>query len=758
MIKLIRNIFIGIRIFYKSMGLIEQAQIVASTAVIVAMVTLITVRVVGGEQLGLLDFISVVTVGIFGFVSIFFALNYGRTLESQRRELLELNTIAEAVNYSVDLNDVLQSALIKVMQLMYADIGWIYLYENHTLVLKHYYGTSIPLFSPDLSISDATSHWIRIPGLQSTGTKTIRQNTTEKFRQEGIEILASIPLVRQGSFAGVLIIGSKDPKKFQSKKVALIQAFGNQISMALNNASLFEQVRQSEQLYADLYENSPDMYHSVDRRGYIVSCNQTESQLLGIPKERIIGNPLQNLYHPSQHKHLDVNLKKIFEQGQGLKSIEEQIQRADGTFIDVSVNTSLVYNSDGKPTIARMVLRDITEKKKMEAKILQAQKIDSIGNLAGGIAHDFNNILTAILGSASIMRRRILDNPRLLRYVDLIETTSRRGAAVTRQLLTFARKSNPHIARTDVNMIIDQTLKLFEVTTPKTIHIKCNLFKDSLIVDADEGQLQQALLNLCLNARDAMPQGGIIVINSNAVEINEADAVQLTDGHPGNYVLITIADSGAGISPEFLSRIYEPFFTTKDQGKGTGLGLSVVYGVVKSHNGYINVSSEVNSGTVFSIYLPLISNYQSIKRDEIKPKEIIGGKEHILMIEDEISVGDIGTDILEELGYKIERALNGREAISKLETTTEPFDLVILDMNMPRMGGRATFEYIKKHFSTIKVLVCSGYSATMLDDGKFTQSIDGFIQKPYEVDAFALKVRSILDASPDVNRSNNNHP
>ncbi len=756
MIKLVRKFLTGIRVFYKSMGLIEQAQIVASTAVIVGMITLISVRVMGGEQLGLLDFISVVTVGVFGYVSIYFALSYGRTLESQRRELQELNTIAEAVNYSVDLNNVLQSALVKVMQLMHADMGWIYLYENHKFVLKHSFGASPLLFRPNLLISDEESNWIKTPGLQNSGTKTIKGSTTPEFAHSGIRILASIPLVRQGYFAGALIIGSKDQKKFKTKNVALIQAFGNQISVALNNASLFEQVRQSEQLYADLYENSPDMYHSVDFRGNVVSCNQTESQLLGISKEYMIGKPLLNLYHPSQHEHVKANLKKIFEHGQELKGIEEQIQRSDGTLIDVSVNTSIVYEPDGKPKIARMVLRDITEKKKMEAKILQAQKIDSIGNLAGGIAHDFNNILTAILGSASIMRRRIADNPRLEKYVDLIETTSRRGAAVTRQLLTFARKSNPHISRTDVNLIIDQTIKLFEVTTPKTIHIKCNLSKVPLIVEADEGQLQQTFLNLCLNSRDAMPQGGIIVINSNSVNLGKKEAAQLTDGNPGVYAMITVADSGVGIPKKLLHRIYEPFFTTKDQGKGTGLGLSVVYGVVKSHNGYINVSSEINSGTIFSIFLPSVSDHQSIKRDQVNHAEIIGGKEHILIIEDEISVGEVGKDILEELGYNIERAFNGREAISKIETYSKPFDLIILDMNMPRMGGRATFDYIKKHHSTIKVLVCSGYSTTMLDDGKFTQSIDGFIQKPYEVDEFANKVRSILDATSNVHQSNNN--
>jgi PAS domain S-box-containing protein len=729
------------------MGLVEQAQVVASTAVVVAMITIITIRLVGGENFGSLDFISVITVGVFGYVSIFFSLKYGRNLEAQRRELLELNTIAEAVNFSVDLNSVLQSALIKVMQLMNADSGWIYLKENQNLKLKHLYKTNVQFFPDNCTVSDELLSWIRRPWVYNADHRNIHSATTVEFKNENIRIIASIPLVRQGIFAGVLIIGSRDTRKFEKKKIPVIQAFGNQISMALNNAYLFEQIKESERLYADLYENSPDMYHSVARNGIVVSCNQTESQLLGITKDKILGHPLLNLYPVHQHKYVENNLSKIFVQGQELKGLEEQIQRADGTLIDVSVNTSLVYDSKGHPEIARMVLRDITEKKKMEAKILQAQKIDSIGNLSGGIAHDFNNILTAILGSASIMRRRVEDNHRLLKYVDLIETTSRRGAAVTRQLLTFSRKSNPHVERINVNTIIDQTMKLFEVTTPRTIHIKYNLPPEPMIIEGDEGQLQQTILNLCLNARDAMPNGGILVINCQSVEVDDEQAKHVTDGIPGSYVLLSVADSGVGIPPEVINRIFEPFFTTKEQGKGTGLGLSVVYGVVKSHNGFINVSSELNSGTAFSIYLPRVIDQQVSKESHNHKTALIGGSERILLIEDEISVGEIGADILGELGYKIEIAHNGREAMEKLESSNGQYHLVVLDMNMPRMGGRATFDYIKEKYPSLKVLVCSGYSATMLDDGKFTQAIDGFIQKPYELEDLAHKVRAILDST-----------
>jgi PAS domain S-box-containing protein len=743
--SIIRNFVVGIKVFFKSMGLVEQAQVVASTGVVIAMITIVTIKLVAGETLGALDFISVVTIGIFGFVGVIFALQYGRNLESQRKELLELNNIADAVNYSVDLTSVLQSALIKVMQLMHADAGWIYLSDHNVLRLRHAYGSAVPLFYDTAVVDDPVLRWINDPAVRSVEDSVIVQSTTNEFKNEGIKIIASIPLVRQGVFAGVLLIGGRDSKKFGSRKIAVIQAFGNQISMALNNAYLFEQVKESERQYADLYENSPDMYHSINRNGIIISCNETESRLLSIPKDRIIGYPLVTLYPVGLRPQVEANLKKIFMEGNQLKESEEQVVRHDGEVIDVSVNTSLVYDGDRKPIVARMVLRDITEKKKMEEKILQAQKIDSIGNLAGGIAHDFNNILTAILGSASIMRRKVDENNRLLKYVDLIETTARRGAAVTRQLLTFARKTNPHVVRAEVNSIIDQTIKLFEVTTPRTIHIKVNLAPEPLIVEADEGQLQQAFLNLCLNARDAMPNGGIIVITCAGMTLDQEQALEVTEGHPGSYVMISVADSGIGIPANVLSKIFEPFFTTKEQGKGTGLGLSVVYGVVKSHNGFINVKSEVNSGTIFTMYLPRVTGIKHGMDIEEKPEKIVGGNEKILIIEDEISVGEIGADILLELGYTVDVVHNGREAVEYLSRDGNTINLVLLDMNMPRMGGRATFDQIKNQFPKMKILVCSGYSATMIDDGKFTQAIDGFIQKPYELNDFAYKIRSILD-------------
>ncbi len=728
---------------FPSMGLVEQSQIVASTAVVVAMVTIVTAHVVTGALFTWLDFISLVTVGVMGFVSVFFSLKYGRMLEEQRKELLELNTIAEAVSQSVELDYVLQSALEKVMELIGAECGWIYLTEGESLQLKHQSGTTVRLFS-DQSLRESDSiAWIATPAVLPADDPGIVATTAEGFQTLGARSVVSIPLMRHGMFGGALVIAGKETP-FAVNKIGLLQAFGNQISVALQNASLFGQLKQSERLYADLYEYSPDMYHSVDARGIIRSCNYTESQMLGYDKAEIIGHHLFEIYPRGYHDNVQRHLDSIFTEGKELRGIEEQVERSDGTLIDVSLNTSLVRDPEGRPVLARMVLRDISERKKMEEKILQAQKIDSIGHLAGGIAHDFNNILTAILGSASIMRRKIKDDQRWLKYVDLIETTSRRGAAVTRQLLTFARKSQTTFQPVDLNTIVEQTLRLFEATSPKTIHVKCTLAGEPMIVEGDEGQLQQSILNLCLNARDAMPDGGVLVLNCRPVYVDAEHARQFADGKPGQYVLLSIADSGLGIPPHVLQRIYEPFFTTKEQGKGTGLGLSVVYGVVRSHNGYIHVESEVNSGTIFTIYLPRGADAR-MSRQARRAGELRGGNERILLVEDEISIGEIGSDILKDLGYDIEVAHNGREAMQLLERARKPFQLVILDMNMPRMGGRATFERIREQFPDLKILVCSGYSATMIDDGLFARAIDGFIQKPYELEDIAMKIRDVLD-------------
>jgi signal transduction histidine kinase/CheY-like chemotaxis protein len=437
---------------------------------------------------------------------------------------------------------------------------------------------------------------------------------------------------------------------------------------------------------------------------------------------------------------------KAFENGHEFRGMEEQMTKRDGSIIDVSVNTSLVYDDKHVPVLMRCVVRDITEKKKLEQKIMQAQKIDSIGNLAGGVAHDFNNILASILGSASIMRRRMKEDDKWFPFVEIIETAAKRGASLTRQLLTFARRSNVEIHPVDIHAILTETIHLFERSVSPNITIVQSFTPEIAIVNGDEGQIQQAMLNIFINARDAMPNGGTLTIETSPVHYSEHDHSTMSgETRSGSYITIKVVDSGIGMSKEVQQRMFEPFFTTKEQGKGTGLGLSVVYGVVNGHGGYISVQSEPGKGTTFSILLPKLPETFT-SRTVRSSKKIVGGKESILVVDDEESVCSTISAMLADLGYSVQSARSGKEALTIL-AKRKKIDLVLLDMTMPEMGGKEVFQKIRRLKSRARVIISSGYSDSILGEDTFAENVDGFLQKPYRIEDLSKKIRDVLDGN-----------
>jgi two-component system, cell cycle sensor histidine kinase and response regulator CckA len=746
------NPFIKIKKFTSSLGLVEQSQVVASTAVIVLLGTIIGINFFAGQELEWRDFFTLITVGLFGFLIVYFIARYGLQINEQHQQLLALNAIAHAVSRSVELNTVLQNSLEKVCELSSVDFGWIYLVQDEQLELKHQYKIKLK-FLPDAI--DINSKLIQSLKLQPDPVALIvsegdyhelqaQDNTIgNALKKLDIQSWVSMPLERGNEFVGMIILASKSNSAFSRKKLDLLTAFGNHISVALNNAYLFQQLKQSEQLYADLYEKLPDMYHSINREGIIVSCNTTEANHLGFPKEELIGHNVKKLYPPDKQNSILEKLESIFKNRAILKDSEELMLKKNGEAIYVSVNTSIVYDLSDDPLLVRVVARDITNQKKMEQKIIQAQKIDSIGNLAGGVAHDFNNILNSILGPASMMKRKLQETDKLYKYVNLIEDSARRGASVTRQLLTFSRKSNTYFRPLDINNVIEDTVRLFERSVPKSTRISWTPSAKFVIVNADSGQLEQAFLNLFLNARDAMPNGGVITISCKAVSLTEPVSVVYSDIPPGSYVQIKVVDTGSGITKEVLPKIFEPFFTTKEQSKGTGLGLSVVYGVVKSHDGYLGVESEIGIGTAFTIHLPRIEKFETIQ-SELKSTKISGGSEKILLVDDDPGANIIGVDILQELGYSVDTVKDGFQAIEKIQNDIF-YDLVILDLNMPGIGGKDVFYSLKKLKPSLKVMICSGYSNSILNDDAFIKAVNGYLHKPYMYEELARSVRDVLD-------------
>jgi PAS domain S-box-containing protein len=740
--------FNNLRKFRTSLGPVEQAQIVASTAVVVSLVTIVVVRMTSGHTVGWLLFGNVLTVGIFGFIIVFFTLKYGRLLEEQKQELLALNTFAESVNRAIDVQFLLQNALYEMRRLLNVEYGWIYRVEGDLLLLKASRGTEeleTPIIEAVDDIHQEKMFWIRSPQIskrQGKNTSDVSKNTVWQYGIIGS--WASVPIMMKDQMSGLIILASKNPEAFTNKQIDFIIAFANQIGVALENATLFERVRKSEERYIDLFEHSPDMSHIVNKTGILISCNQTEATRLGYNKDELIGQSLLKFYPLEHHGEVQRTLRDIFEKNLEIKGLEEKMLAKNGELIDVSVNASIIRDESGQPLV-RAVARDITEKKNLEAKVIHAQRIDSIGNLAGGVAHDFNNILTSILGSTAIMKRKMKHDDQWYRFADIIETAARRGAALTRQLLTFARKGHVQFQPVIVNDIIEETLRLFERSIDKKVLIEKDLIDEVCIINGDDGQLQQSLLNLLINARDAMPDGGSITVMSKRKYVEE-DTTVTPVIRKGDYIAVSIADTGIGMDEDIQQHIFDPFFTTKDRGKGTGLGLSVVYGVVNSHNGFITVQSEPMRGSKFTMHFPIMPAAQNLQRG-IRPSKLERGNEHVIVVDDEKDVAGVIGGMLESLGYHVTIVDSGRKAIN-LFKKKKKFDVVILDLNMPKMSGKETFEKLKKIDSKIPVIISTGYSDRDMEVTQWGEAVDAFLQKPYPIEELSKTIRLILDRRP----------
>jgi PAS domain S-box-containing protein len=737
-----RNPIGAARAFLRTLGPVEQAQMVASTAVVVSMATILSAMLLTGQPPRLMDFISILTVGTIGFTSVYFSLQYSRQLDEQRRQLLALYTIAETVNVVAELEVVLQTALDKISEMLRTPYGWVYLREGNALALRCARGTSLDFFTANGIPSQRASTWLHQPRVERESVRETPHRIGPALRDLGVRFWASIPLRTKEAPAGTLIVAGAEFEMFTPKQAELLEAFGNQMSVAISNARLFERLRASERQFADLFENAPDIYLTVDRRHVVVACNTTGAGFLGRPKDLIIGRQFEVLFGEDRRTDLHGRIENMFEAGKPLRDIEEQMLTTGGTVMHVALNSSLLVDERGSVVHARIVARDISERKRMEAALLHAQKIDSIGNLAGGIAHDFNNILSAILGSASIMRRHLAERSRLGKYVEIVESSARRGSSLTRQLLTFARKTETFIKPVDCNALVTETLHLFERSVTKEIDLRTDLSTEPLIVNGDEGQIQQALLNLLLNARDAMPAGGILTVSTRPTVADASTSSRFSSVRPGPFVLMRVSDTGKGMSREMQNRVFEPFYTTKDH--GTGLGLSVVYGVVQSHGGFVDLESEPGRGTTFAVYLPRVAasiHAPSQRRRAPLPH----GTEGILIIEDEVSVAEIARDMLSGLGYTVFTARNGLEGVEFYRMRRASVDLILLDINMPILGGKDAFEQLRTISPDVRIIIVTGYGKGTIETSSFSSRINAFMQKPFQLETMALTVREVLD-------------
>jgi signal transduction histidine kinase/DNA-binding response OmpR family regulator len=406
---------------------------------------------------------------------------------------------------------------------------------------------------------------------------------------------------------------------------------------------------------------------------------------------------------------------------------------------------SIPVREDGNIVNVIEVGRDITEHRKLEAKYLHAQKMESIGTLAGGIAHDFNNILTAIIGYGQIALMKMTgDNPQRLNIENMLEGADR-AAHLTKELLLFSRRQLSERKPVDLNEVVRKVDKFLRRVIGEDIEIETMLYDRSISVLADKNQLEQVLVNLATNARDSMPKGGVITVTTEQINMDREYTLTHGYGKPGAYALLSITDTGCGIDEETQERIFEPFFTTKEVGKGTGLGLAVVYGIIKQHEGYINVCSEPGSGTKFRIYLPLIPT-EIMEETRVSMKETPpSGTETVLLAEDDQTVREMTSSVLSNFGYKVIEAVNGEDAVNKFMENRESIQLLLFDLIMPKMNGNEAYVKIQKSVPDIKVIFISGYAPEFILQKSSPGNNVHLFSKPSSPTELLRKVRSVLD-------------
>jgi PAS domain S-box-containing protein len=503
-----------------------------------------------------------------------------------------------------------------------------------------------------------------------------------------------------------------------------------------------EALRESESRYRTLVNNvNIGVYRNTAGSGRFIQANPAMVKMFGYDStEDFLRIQVVDLYrNPEDRKSF---LEELGRNG-FVKDMELALKKKDGTPIWCSATVTAQYDDKGQIRWTDGVIEDITERRKLEEQLRQAQKMDAIGTLAGGIAHDFNNILTAVTGYGTLVRMQLRENDPLRNDVDEILSSTKRAANLTRSLLAFSRKQVISPQPVDLNDIVVHIGKLLRRLIGEDIELRTTLANERLPILADRGQMEQVVMNLAANARDAMPQGGLLVIKTEHVEVGPKLTGTYDFIKPGRYAVISVSDTGKGMDEKTRLRIFEPFFTTKEVGKGTGLGLSIVYGIIKQHDGQITVYTEPGKGTTFKIFLNLITG-EVDRAPNGAPSFPAGGTETILVAEDDPSVRRLTRNVLEKFGYTVIEAVDGEDAVRKFRENTNAIQLVVLDVVMPRMNGKQVYDEITRIRPGIRVLFSSGYTAEIINQkGALEEGIQ-LISKPVDPRTLLSKVREVL--------------
>jgi PAS domain S-box-containing protein len=561
-----------------------------------------------------------------------------------------------------------------------------------------------------------------------------------------------LPATLKGGWEGEILNRRKDYTEFPVYLSTSVVRDGDGKTIALIGAATDiterkraeSNLRESEERFRSLIDAARDVIFTATPRGVITSLNQAFESSSGWSRAEWLGKTYYDLFHSED---VDGSRQYFIRALEGAKVPvrEIRIRRKGGGYV-IGEFTITPQKEHGKVVGLIGVARDVTERKRLEDQYRHSQKMESLGTLAGGIAHDFNNILAIILGHASLIPRNQGNPAKQTANIDAVIQASHRGAALVRQLLTFASKSDILFESIQLNEVVKETTRLLGETFPKTISIELQLEQNLPTIVADPNQLHQLLLNLCINARDAMPRGGTLSIRTTV-----AGAETLSNHFPNvgakTYVVLQVSDTGHGMDQATKRRVFEPFFTTKEKGKGTGLGLATVYGIVESHGGFVDVDSEVGVGSTFHVYFPTqVISEESAVSQGMSTDDVPGGRETILIVEDEEMLREMLQTVLSSKGYEVLTASDGIEAVEIYALHQDHINLVVADIGLPRLAGSEVFLRLKQNNPGIKVVLASGFLDPVMVAEMMKAGAKEFIQKPYQLTEFLKSVRKALDS------------
>jgi PAS domain S-box-containing protein len=528
------------------------------------------------------------------------------------------------------------------------------------------------------------------------------------------------------------------PLRSSSGEIIGVSMIGHDVTESRRTqAALTQEIEERERIF----ETSQDLILVTDTKGTFVQVSPSSMAILGIKPEEMIGHSAMEFIYPDDLESTREEMRSA-RRGHLMRNFETRYVHKDGHPV------SLFWMGTWSEPVRRhfFVGRDLTEKQAAEAQFRQAQKMDAIGQLTGGVAHDFNNILTVITGTIGILAEAVAEDPQLSAIAKMIDDAAERGASLTKHLLAFARKQPLQPREIDVNTLVVETIKLLRPTLGEQIQINPQLAADAWPALVDPNQLTTAILNLSLNARDAMPGGGKLMVETGNVNLDEGYAAMNRDVAVGNYVMVAVSDTGTGISPDNLERVFDPFFTTKEVGKGTGLGLSMVFGFVKQSNGHIKIYSEVGHGTTVKIYLPCATGVSDAAVEMLASMRVAGGHETILVVEDDNLVRRYVITQIESLGYKTLEASRVSEALAIIDGA-DHFDLLFTDVIMPgSMNGRQLVDAALTRRPGLKTLFTSGYTENaIVHHGRLDTGVL-LLAKPYRKADLARMIRLALES------------